>query len=261
MPRCRRRPGSRCRSRATSPRWPRERRVRGAGQDRVDPDALLQQLQGVALHVDVDRLLAPRVAGLVGVGTDPRDRRVPVGRSGEVRLHLVEVLAPTEAGRRRDEPDRAPAPEKALLDGAVDEVAVAEEVDLLDAGGAVRHARTREQRVDRTAALVERGLDARLVAQVEVDRLGPGEGDGREVHHDHLGAEVLHELGDRRAHARRTSHDERALAVVPECISLHHVLLSSLRVPKPLARFDHAVPKRPTRQEATPSGSSSRATR
>ena len=111
---------------------------------------------------------------------------------------------------------------------------------------AVGDARAREQRVDRAAALVERGLDARLVAQVEADRLGPGEGDRREVHDDHLGAEVLHELGDRRAHARRASDDERALAVVPECISLHHVLLSSLRVLKPLARSGSRHPSRLT---------------
>ena len=130
-------------------------------------------------------------------------------------------------------------------------------------GGAVGDARAREQRVDRAAALVDRGLDVRLVAQVEADRLGPREGDRRVVHHDHLGAEVLHELGDRRAHARRATDDQRPLAVVPECVSLHHrAPVVVLRMPKPLALLPlTSVPKRPTRREVTPSGSSSRATR
>ena len=87
-----------------------------------------------------------------------------------------------------------------------------------------------EQRVDRAAALVDRGVDARLVAEVEVDRLDALEGDRREVHHDDLGAEVLHQLRGRGTHAGGTTDDQRSLAVVAECVCLHvRVLLSPIR--------------------------------
>ena len=64
-------------------------------------------------------------------------------------------------------------------------------------------------------------VDARLVAQVEVDRLHTGERHRREVHHHDLGAEVLHELGGGRAHSGGAAHDQRPLAVVAECVCLH----------------------------------------
>ena len=98
---------------------------------------------------------------------------------------------------------------------------MADEVDLLDARRAVGHARAREQRVDRPAALVDGGVDAGLVAEVDVDRLDALERDGRVVHHHDLGAEVLDELRRRRAHAGGAADDHRALAVVPECVCLH----------------------------------------
>ena len=50
-------------------------------------------------------------------------------------------------------------------------------------------------------ALVERGVDRRLLAEVHVDRLRARQLDLGEVHHHDLGARVLHELGDGRAHA------------------------------------------------------------
>ena len=102
-----------------------------------------------------------------------------------------------------------------------------DEVDLLDARRAVGHTRAREQRVDRAAALVEGGVDAVLVAEVEVDRLDALEGDGRVVHDDHFGAEVLHQRRRRCTHAGGATDDQRSLAVVAECVCVHvRVLLS-----------------------------------
>ena len=76
-------------------------------------------------------------------------------------------------------------------------------------GRAVGDAGAREQRVHRAAALVDRGVDRRLVAEVDVDRLRARQRDLGEVHHHDLGARVLHELRDRRAHSGGTTDDER----------------------------------------------------
>jgi hypothetical protein len=103
----------------------------------------------------------------------------------------------------------------------VDQVAVTDEVDLLDAIGAVGNAGAGEQRVDRAAALVDRRVDVRLVAQVEADRLRTRQRDRRVVHHHDLGTEVLHQFGRRGTHAGGPADDQRPLAVVPECISSH----------------------------------------
>ena len=84
--------------------------------------------------------------------------------------------------------------------------------------------------MDRAAALVDRGVDAGLVAQVEVDRLDAREGDRRVVHDHDLGAEVLHQLGRRGTHAGGTTDDQRPLAVVAECVCLH-VLCSCRSIP------------------------------
>ena len=91
-----------------------------------------------------------------------------------------------------------------------------DEVDLLETGGAVGHTRAREQRVHRTAALVERGIDRCLVREVDLNRLRARQRDGREVHHHDLGAGVLHERRDRGAHPGGAADNEDALAVVPK---------------------------------------------
>ena len=73
-----------------------------------------------------------------------------------------------------------------------------------------------KQRVDRAAALVDRGVDRRLLGQVDVDGLGARQRDLGEVHDHDLGAGVLHQLGGGGPHAGGAADDEGALAVVPE---------------------------------------------
>src|SRR5207245_1521861 len=108
----------------------------------------------------------------------------------------------------------------------VDEVPVPDEVDLLDAGCAVGDTGTGEQRVDRTTAFGDRGIDRRFVGEIELDGLDAGEGDVREVHDDDLGAGVQRELCGRGAHAGGSADDEHPLAVVPKCVELAHVIFS-----------------------------------
>jgi hypothetical protein len=99
---------------------------------------------------------------------------------------------------------------------------LADEVDVHDPRSAVGNARAREQRVDRAAALVERGIDAGLVAQVDLDPFDALDRDVGVVHHDDFGAEVSRDLRRRGAHAGRAADDERALAVVPEHLRYAH---------------------------------------
>ena len=143
----------------------------------------------------------------------------------EVLVQLGEAVLPTHAGGRRDHADRRPARQHVAGEQLVDHVAVPDEVDALDAGGAVRDTGTREQRVHRTAALVDRRVDRRLVRQVQADRLHTRQRDLGSVHDDDLGARVLDELGRRRAHAGRASDDEHALALVAVGVEQAHVLL------------------------------------
>ena len=106
-------------------------------------------------------------------------------------------------------PMAEPRGSMSLGEHAVDEVAVADEVDPLDARCAVGDARAREQRVtgpphSSTAA----SIDA-LSDEVELIALTPARLTVGAVHHDDLGAGVLHELGDRGAHAGGAADDER----------------------------------------------------
>ena len=64
----------------------------------------------------------------------------------------------------------APARQQVGVEGTVDQVAVPDEVDPLDARRAVGDTGAGEERVDGTTALVDSGVDALPVAQIEVDR-------------------------------------------------------------------------------------------
>ncbi len=149
-----------------------------------------------------------------------------LSKSGVARYSLTSSVAfPPEPGGRRDEADRRSSWEQPTGDRPVDEVAVTDEVDLLDPRSAVGRTGAREECIDRAAALVERGVDPVAVAQVEVDALHARQSHLGVVHHDDLAAQLLHELGGCRAHAGRAAHDHRALAV--EAIALgsrHHSL-------------------------------------
>src|SRR3954465_9735522 len=99
---------------------------------------------------------------------------------------------------------------------------MADEVDLLEVGRAVGDPGAREQRVDRTADLLEGGVDRRLLPEVDVDRLDPVELHLGEVHDHGLGTGVPHELGRSRTHAGRTADDQRPLAVETEGVEQAH---------------------------------------
>ncbi len=72
-------------------------------------------------------------------------------------------------------PIAAPAGDELLLQEPVDQVPVADEVDLLDAGRAVGDTGAREHRLHRTADLVDGRVDRRLVGEVDVDALRAGQ--------------------------------------------------------------------------------------
>ena len=173
--------------------------------------------------VEADGQLALEVVGLAVVER-PLRRLVHV-LDGEVLtedLHVV-VAGPTGPGGRRDEPDRAAPTEHPGVEHPVDHVTVAEEVDLLDARRAVGDAGAREQRVDAAAALVDRGVDRRLVGEVDRDRAGdPGDVHRGEVHRHHFGAGVDEQTGGGVAHTGGGTDDHDALAVVAEQIEQGH---------------------------------------
>ena len=127
-------------------------------------------------------------------------------------------------------PIEAPRPSEPVVDHPIDQVAVADEVDPLDAGRAVGDAGAGQQRVDRTAALVDGGVDRGLLGEVQVDGLGAGEGDLGEVHHHDLGAGVERQLGGGGTHSGGTTDDEHALAIESECVELRHVWISCVLV-------------------------------
>ena len=115
-----------------------------------------------------------------------------------------------------------PAGEVTTGPEAVDQVAVAEEVDLLDARDAVGDPGAGQQGVDRSPAGVDGGVDRRRVGEVDLDRLHPLEGDRGPVHHDDLGAGVEGQLGGGGAHAGGPTDDEDPLAVVSERVEQAH---------------------------------------
>src|SRR5436189_5958375 len=101
---------------------------------------------------------------------DPLSAAVEIGRR-QVLLDLLEVRFPTETSGRRDHRDGRTARQHAAVHHPIDQVAVAEKVDLLDAGRAVGNAGAREERVHRTAALVDGAVDTGAVGEIYLDRL------------------------------------------------------------------------------------------
>ena len=116
-------------------------------------------------------------------------------QSGKEFLQLRQVGLPTEPGGRRDEPDGRAPTEHVPLQQPVDEVAVADEVDPLDAVRPVGHAGAREQRIHPAAAGVDSGFDGGPLGQVDVHRLDAGQGDGGDIGDHDLGAGVQGQLG------------------------------------------------------------------
>src|SRR5205814_9478090 len=98
-------------------------------------NALLQKAVRLTGDVGVDRLLAPQVVGVVVV-LGPRGGAVEVG-DVEVGVELGQAVLPAHAGRRRDHADGRPGRQHGAGEHALAEVAVADEVDALDAGRAV----------------------------------------------------------------------------------------------------------------------------
>ena len=90
-------------------------------------------------------------------------------------------------------------------------------------GRAVGDAGAREQRVDAAAALVDGGVDRRLVGEVDGDRAGdPVDVHRREVHGHDFGAGIDEQAGGGVAHAGGGTDDHDALAVVAEQIEQGH---------------------------------------
>jgi len=105
---------------------------------------------------------------------------------------------------------------------------VADEIDALDAGRSVGHPGTGEQHIDRAATLGDGGVDRLPLSQVDVDGLGPGQGDLGEVHDHHLGSGVQDQLGGGGTHAGGATDHEDPLPVVAKCVKERHVRFSCL---------------------------------
>ena len=125
-------------------------------------------------------------------------------------------------GDRGDEADRRAGRRLVLLEHPVDEVAVADEVDLHQVG-VRRPRRRREKRAwmgpstcSRAASMTAGSRRSTLIAwaTVVVHR--------RVVHDDDFGAEFGRGLGRRCAHAGRAADDESPLAVVAQPIDNRH---------------------------------------
>jgi len=147
----------------------------------------------------------------------PRCRLVEV-LDGEVLLDQVEVGLPAQAGGRRDEADGRARGQQVGREHAVDHPAVAQEVDALDARRAVGDTGAGEQGVDRSTALVDRGIDGCLVGQIEHDGLHAVEGDGGAIHHHDLGAGVEEQRCGGGAHTGGAADHQGALPLVAEGI-------------------------------------------
>jgi hypothetical protein len=89
-------------------------------------------------------------------------------------------------------------------------------VDLLDVRGAVRNARAQQQRVHGTPALVDRRVDARLLGQVDADRLDARVRHRCDVHDHDFGAQVQRQRRRGRAHPGRAADDDDPPVVEPQ---------------------------------------------
>jgi hypothetical protein len=152
---------------------------------------------------------------------NPLLRRREVRRGQKLRQQL-QVVLPAHAGYRGDETDRRARRKLVLLQQAVDEIPVAEEVDCHQVGCPVGNAGGREHGVNRTVQLLERGVDRCGIAQVHLDGLGNVILHRRVIQHDDFGAQLRDGLGRRRAHAGRAADNERALTVVAQTIDDRH---------------------------------------
>ena len=177
----------------------------------------------LAGHVGVDGLLAPQVVGLAVVD-GPLRGLVEVG---DVEV-LVEQLAgsapsrtrrPTRSGRW---PSRAGAGRASSM--RLDHVAVAEEVDLLDARRAVGDAGAGEQGVDRPAAARRRRRRSRPCRTGRAGwRVTPSRVTSARSITTTSAPASSRTLGGGRTHAGGAADDEGALALVAECVEQCHV--------------------------------------
>ena len=133
----------------------------------------------------------------------------------------VEVCLPAEPGHGRDERHRRPLGQLLLVDESLQQVTFRDEVDQHDPRRPVGDARAREHRADGSFDLVGGSVDARLVAQVDLDELVDRVVDVGHIHHDDLGTRVAHCLRRSRAHAGRPADHEHTPAVVPELFETH----------------------------------------
>jgi hypothetical protein len=84
-------------------------------------------------------------------------------------LDTGKVGLPPQPGGRGDEADGRSSGQEILGQETIDDVAMTDEVDLLDARCTVGHARTREERINRTSALIEGSIDRVSFTQVHMD--------------------------------------------------------------------------------------------
>ena len=154
---------------------------------------------------------------VVGLATvdEPGRGLVEVGDGQHLR-ELVQVRLPAQARGRRDEADGRTPREHPGVEHPVDQIAVADKIDPLEARGAVGHARAGQQGVHRAPAGVRRGVDRRPRRQVHADGCHPVQRHLRPVHDHHLSAGVEGQLGRGRAHPGGTAHHQHPLAVEPE---------------------------------------------
>jgi hypothetical protein len=105
-------------------------------------------------------------------------------------------------------------------------VTVADEVDPLDARRPVGDAGAGEEGVNRAAALVDGGINGRLLRKVQADGLDASELDLCVVHHDDIGSGSQRQPGRRGPNAGGAAEDQDALAVESECIEERHRKIS-----------------------------------
>ena len=81
--------------------------------------------------------------------------------------------------------------------------------------------------MQRPAALVDGGVDRRLVGEVDLDRLHARRRDLGAVHRDDFGAGGEQHVDRGCSHAGRPADDEHSLSLVAVCVEQSHVFLLS----------------------------------